>query len=271
MEISVCLKRGACLLAAILCLFSGTATAEALPKDMQRIIDNGTIKIALYFEDIPPFFERKDTGMAGIDIDIAQMLASKLGVEAEFVARAETFDELVHMVARRDVDLAISVLSRTVDRARYVRFSEPYLQLHQALMINRLMAVRARLGKDVLAGMNRKEITIGVVRGSSYVGFANDAFPKATIIQYDRWEEIVDAVFNEKLFAAFYDSVEVKKFLSENKTANLYIQTLILKDYVDDIAIAVHSDDTHLLSWVNLFIKSLRQRGILARLQSQYF
>ena len=269
MKIHKCIRKLVWLFT-IIWMGIGAAVGEQLPKDMQRITENGKLTVALYFEDLHPFFVQGDDGLHGLDIDVAQMMADKLGVELEFVRKAETFDELVHMVARRDADVVISVLSRTVDRARYVRFSEPYLQLRQALMINRLMAVRAKLGKDVIAEMNREDIRIGVVRGSSYVGFANDLFPKANIVQFDRWDEIVAAVLNEELFAAFYDSVEVKNFLKDNKTANLYIQTMILQDNVDDISVAVHSDDTHLLSWVNLFIHSLRQRGRLRRLEAEY-
>ena len=119
-------------------LFAGTANSESMPSDMQRILNNGKLVVAMYFEDVPPFFMTSKNGsLFGFEVDLANDIAKKLGVKVEFNRSAQTFDGLVDMVTEGKADIAISMLSNTLSRARRVRFSEPYITLHQSFLFNR--------------------------------------------------------------------------------------------------------------------------------------
>ena len=52
-------------------------------------------------------------------------LAKKLGVAVQFERDARTFDDVVHLLATGQADVAISKLSRTLPRAQVVSFSTP--------------------------------------------------------------------------------------------------------------------------------------------------
>ena len=80
----------------------------------------------------------------GVYIALAKDIAAKLGVALEFNRNAKTFKELTEMVARGDVDVdvVISVLSRTLDRAKSISFTKPYVVLRQALLVNRVEATK---------------------------------------------------------------------------------------------------------------------------------
>ena len=102
--------------------------------DIKKILSRGKLIVGLYCNDQPPFFmlNPKDE-LYGVDIALAKDIAAKFGVALEFNRNAKTFKELTEMVARGDVDVVISVLSRTLDRAKTISFTKPYVVLRQAL------------------------------------------------------------------------------------------------------------------------------------------
>lgn len=109
-----------------------------MPPDVQRILDRGKLVVALLDQDNPPFF-RADAAdqLTGLDIDLARAIADQLGVEVEFNRSAKTFDSVIKTVYNAQADLAISKLSRTLSRAKSIRFSSPYLKMRQGLLVNR--------------------------------------------------------------------------------------------------------------------------------------
>lgn len=259
------------LLISLGCPFIFNVSAGDLSPDMKRIIKQGKIVVAMYYEDIPPFIMHDKQGnLFGYDIDLANDLGKRMGVEIEFNRKAKTFDEVVEIVANRKADIALTVLSRTLERAIKVGYSRPYVLLHQALLINRLKAAQLKIETDPVKGLNHKDAKIGVVEGSSYVGFAKQNFPMALIIHYRTWDEVMKDVLEGKVHAGLYDEIEIENWRHSNPGAMIYIQSVIIKDRVDPIAIAMHWEDTHLRSWINLHLETIKKNGLLEKLRKTY-
>lgn len=253
------------------CPFVFNASAEDLSPDMKRIMKQGKIVVAMYYEDIPPFIMHDRQGnLFGYDIDLANDLGKRMGVKIEFNRKAKTFDEVVEIVANRKADIAITVLSRTLERAIKVGFSRPYVLLHQALLINRLKVAKLKIEKDPVNGLNHKDAKIGVIEGSSYVGFAKQDFPMSTIIPYRTWDEVMKDVLEGKIHAGLYDEIEINNWRHAHPGAMIYIQPVIINDRVDPIAIAMHWEDTHLRSIINLYTKIIKKNGMIERLRKTY-
>lgn len=253
------------------CPFVFNASAEDLSPDMKRIMKQGKIVVAMYYEDIPPFIMHDRQGnLFGYDIDLANDLGKRMGVKIEFNRKAKTFDEVVEIVANRKADIAITVLSRTLERAIKVGFSRPYVLLHQALLINRLKVAQLKIEKDPVNGLNHKDAKIGVIEGSSYVGFAKQDFPMSTIIPYRTWDEVMKDVLEGKIHAGLYDEIEINNWRHAHPGAMIYIQPVIINDRVDPIAIAMHWEDTHLRSIINLYTKIIKKNGMIERLRKTY-
>ncbi len=170
----------------IICLFTvlipNSVIAKHFPPDIQRIMNRGKIIVAVHREDFSPFFMQDKTGrFYGLDVSLAQDIGRRLGVGVKFNRKAETFDEVIDIVARREADVAISYLSRTLERAKRVRFTESYLSLHLALWVNRLRAAQEGKGQDIIKILKNKDQNIGVLGGSSHIGYVKEAFPKAVM------------------------------------------------------------------------------------------
>lgn len=260
----------------LLILTTGWAQAEnlnAMPPDIARIKQRGQIVVAMYFEDVPLFCMRNSNNeLVGIDIEIAQDIAEKLGVKLVLNRDSKTFDEIVQTVINRKADIGLSSLSDTLERATSVSFTTPYWSLRQALLINRLKLSAYKDHpnfKQVDLLLNQAGIEIGVIKGSSYVDFAKKAFPLATIVTYDTLAQGVEDTKKAKLLAFLYDEVEVLNWNKIHPEDSLFLKADFITQSEDTLAIAVHWQDTHLLSWLNLSIQKSKN-GFLKNLKTKY-
>lgn len=230
-----------------------------LPPDMQQILGHGKLKVALLEQDNPPFFMENSAGeLWGADVKVALDLAQELGVELEFNRSAKTFNEVVDLVYNHEVDLAISKISRTLKRAQRVRFSQPYLNMRQGLLVNRIQLAEKSKGDSTAETLRRLEGKIGVIKGSSYAGFVKQNFPQATVVELDTWTDVVEAVKKGNILAAYRDELEVKKIVLHEPNASLQFQTVALTDTADLIAMVIPWDSSQLQAFVNQYLDTAK-------------
>ncbi len=255
--------------------FSLAAKEEhLLPPDLLRIKQRGTLIIAMYHKDTKPFmFHDKNGLLIGHDVELAEKMAEALGVDVEFDRSAKTFNEIIDMVAMEKVDMAISLVSRNIDRARKVRFSRPYITLRPTLLINRMTASRLKIDREnPLRSLENFSGKIGEKTGTSYVGIAKRVFPKAEIIEYKEWENTTDAVRDLAVDMALRDEIGVKNYISEYPEQAIQLQMIMLDDarYADHLAIALPASSAHLQEWVNLYFEINGVTGNADNLLKQY-
>jgi polar amino acid transport system substrate-binding protein len=232
--------------------------AQDYPPDIRKIIDRGKLIVAIYHQDNAPFFMRDSQGgLYGVDIHLTGEIAAKLGVKVEFNCNPATFNEVVDTVARHEADIGIGSLSCTLERAKRVSFTKPYIILHQGLLINRVSAARQKHGSRIMDILQVPDTAIGVQGGTSHAASARERFPRAVIREYPGWKDVLDAVMKGEVAAVFDDEVEVRKLIAARPEVALDLQTVVLKDTSDPIAIAVPWDSANLLSWLNLYLDSL--------------
>ncbi|MGD1951081.1 MAG: substrate-binding periplasmic protein [Leptolyngbyaceae cyanobacterium] len=229
-----------------------------MPPDIQRILDRGTLVVALLDDDNPPFFIGEAKALAGLDIKIAQGLADALEVDLKFNRSAETFNEVVEKVYQLEADIAISKLSRTLSRAKRVHFSHPYVTMRQGLLVNRLQLAQQTDGNHIIEAIRNFNGNVGVIEGSSYGSFIKQKFPAATIQEYPTWDDIVAAVVNGDIQAAYRDELEIKKVILKNPDAALRLQTIALTDTQDKIAMALPWDSHNLQAFVNQYLDTFK-------------
>jgi len=244
-----------CVVSMFLC--SQIVEDKDIPADMKAILSEKTLVVAMTATDQPPFYFINDEGnLVGFDVDIARKMAKELGITRLVINReAKSFNDVVSMVASGKADLAISKLSRTLMRARYVKFSTPYIVLTQGLLFNRLQLARYTSEENVRSFIRGFEGKIGVIQSSSYVNYAKENFPKAQIVEYPTWDAVVAAVVAGDVLAAYRDDLEIRKIMDSLPNSALTLKPMYFTDLTDPIAIAVKSDNTQLLSWVNTFLE----------------
>jgi polar amino acid transport system substrate-binding protein len=229
------------------------APVAAIPADIDRILKRGELIIAMLGIDNPPFFEHtKDRNLSGLDADLGRSIAEELGVKVRFDRSPKTFNEAVELVQQQKADLAISKLSISLKRAKQVKFSQPYVTMRQGLLVNRL-----QLAKRTSAGLNPEEAIknldgkIGVIKGTQYSLFAKRRFPKATVVEFPKWDDVIDAVGKGDILAAFRDELEIKKVVLKKPDFALQVQTVAFSDTTDLLAVIGHWQSSQLIDFVN--------------------
>lgn len=264
----------------VLLPMTARAAEPAMAPDIARIVARGTLVVAAYKTDMPPFFYVDAAGKpGGIDVELAADIAQRLGVKMDYARIADSFDDLPYLVASRKADVAISYLSRTLRRAALVRFTQPYARLRQTLMVNRTRTAPLFRGGERIELLNDGGVQIGVENGSSYVDFAGERFPRAEVRHYPSNEDAITDLLAGRLHAVMVDEgfsysltriqAGVPRYRVRDDWA-LYVKIIPLAGARDPIAMAVHRDDTNWLAWLDTYIADRHEDGTLDRLLDRH-
>ena len=135
----------------------GGGEVEQFPSDtmLGQIQERGEIVIGVKF-DVPPFgFENPQTGeVEGFDVDMGTMIADELGVEPKFVEAIS--DNRIPFLQDGTVDLILSTMTITTDRAVEIDFSRPYFVAHGRILVPEgpdIQGIEDLSGKKVYTGL----------------------------------------------------------------------------------------------------------------------
>ena len=250
------------LLTLLLLAFSAVVYAQLptstvpLAPDIAAIKKKNVLIVSMTKKDVPPFFSGDAENIRGLDVEIARRIGVLLGVPVEFRRDAESFAEVVEQVRDGRADLAVSKLSITGPRLLTVQFSEPYIRLKQAMIINRLWLSQNSQGREVYEVLRTFNGKISFIKNSSYDTFARANFPKAVYLPEDSWDTIINNVTNGKIAAGYRDEFEIKKISFEKPEAAITTKTVTISDSIDNIAVAVNNNSVQLLNVVNYVIRN---------------
>ena len=227
-----------------------------LPPDIAAIKKRNVLIVSMTKKDVPPFFSGDAENIRGLDVEIARRIGVLVGVPVEFRRDAESFAEVVEQVRDGRADIAVSKLSITGPRLLTVQFSDPYIKLKQAMIINRLWLSQNSQGREVYEVLRDFNGKISFIKNSSYDTFARTNFPKAAYLPEDSWDTIINNVTNGKIAAGYRDEFEIKKISFEKPEAAITTKTVTISDSIDNIAVAVNVNSAQLLSIVNYVIRN---------------
>ncbi len=245
-----------------------------MPPDIQNILQRGELRVAMLGVDNPPFFmeennsqicddehahikvEEKNSILCGLDVEIGKAIADELGVKVKFDRSQTKFNDVVNLVFEQKADLAISKLSISLKRAQKMRFSQPYVNMREGLLVNRLQLAQREKNSSTIEAIRNLEGKVGVIQGTQYLLFAKSRFPKATIVEYPSWEEIIQAVVKGEILAGYRDEMEVKKIVLTQPNVALKVKTVALTDTKDSIAVILPWQNHQLLEFVNQLLST---------------
>ncbi|HET6313848.1 MAG TPA: ABC transporter substrate-binding protein, partial [Chloroflexia bacterium] len=124
---------------------------------LERIRQTGTLRVGMD-PTYPPFDVVQDGQVRGYDAALAQAIARDLGVQVEFKTLA--LDTLYDALIAGNVDMLVSALPPIPERQADVRYSVPYYQSGQVLVVR--SGEKAIIGIGGLAGKK-----VGVELGSN--------------------------------------------------------------------------------------------------------
>jgi len=246
----------ASLLVLAAAIFGTQASAQSIPPDIAEIKKSGQLVVAMTSFDNLPFYGGPPHNLVGLDVEIGKKVAAILGVKAVFRRDAPTFQDVVEQVRRGEAHVAISKLSITPPRLATVKFSDPYVKLHQGLLINRLWLSKNEAGRDIADVVRNLDGSIAFIRNTAYETFAKINFPHAQYEPRDNWDQVVLDVNTGRVAVAYRDEFEIKKITLEHPESSITTKAVTLTDSTDYIAAVVDWRSDQLLQVVNFVIRN---------------
>lgn len=249
-----------------------TPDGKAVRSDLQRLIARKKIVVALIDTDYPPLFTTDQNGqLVGHDIDLVRQLAEALGVQAEFVRRARSFDGVIDIVSRGEADIGLGT-SLTLERTKKVLFSQPYMTLNMALLLNRRRLIDEGIMSELtdLGALRHTTQKIGLLIGSAYKDYARQTFPKAELREYPSLSTLIAAVNNGELLAAVRNDLTARIYLHRHPATILHLQLFIDPSSKDYVAFSVRPNNPHLLFWLNAYLMLNNVNRTSSALVEQY-
>jgi polar amino acid transport system substrate-binding protein len=251
-------------LAAALCCASAAAAAPP-PDDsptLQQIRARGELRVGLEAGYMPLEMIDKGGQMIGFDIDLARLMARKLGVQLKVVN--QSWDGIIPALLTGKFDVLMGGMTVTPERAQRVAFCDPYLTIGQTVLMRAKLADRIRSYKD----LDTPEFTVISKLGTSGAIATRANFHRAKLRTFDHEAEAVVEVRNGRADAFVYD-------LPFNAViAAQYPQQIAhLKEPFthEDLAWAVRQNDPALRAWLNEFLAGLKADGTYAALYRKWF
>jgi ABC-type amino acid transport substrate-binding protein len=136
------------------------------PEPTYTTLEEGTLQVGSCL-DYPPFESVEGGDEVGFDVDLAEAIAERLGLEVQWV-RAD-FDTIFTAVAGNQFDMVAAASTITEEREQVVDFSDPYYNSRQALVVNTGETPDIASTADIGDGD-----TVGVQRGTTGKDWADE-------------------------------------------------------------------------------------------------
>ena len=214
--------------------------AEEFPagSTMAKIQEAGQLKAGVKY-DVPPFgLNNPESGdVEGFDVDLAQYIADKLGVELK--TREATSDNRIPLLVDGTIDLILSTMTITEERDLEIDFSEPYYVAHGDVLVPE--------GSDIqsLDDLNGKRVCTAL--GSTYADTIEKEAPQAELRLVDLYSECFDQIQTGAVDAVSTDNV----ILTGMKIQDPSLQLLGLDYTTEPYGIGIPEGDTEMKQFVD--------------------
>jgi len=252
------------LLAAIAAGWCGISESQQISQVVPHLLSNirgmGKLRVGLSSGFKPFEYKNPQGEIVGFDVDVAKELASALKVEL-VIKDYEKYEDLITALGG-EVDLIISGMTRTLDRAFLVNFTDPYFTTGLMVIVN-----EKNTKVDNWRQLNAPGKKIAVVEGTTGQDFADKKFDKAKVIRAPSDAEAVQMLTRKDADAFIYDKPFIESLCMSQPNWKVLQQQLSYEVY----SIAVPKGDIEFLVWLNYFIADLKLNGKYDELYTKWF
>jgi len=222
----------------------------------KKLIEEGTLYMATsaYF---PPYEYYVGDKIVGIDAEIGQAIANKMGVE--LVIRDMTFDDVLNSVKNGENDIAIAALTITDERKEEVDFSEAYAYGIQSVIVKEDSSISS---VEDLANAGK----IGVHKGSTGEAYCIEDFGENKIESYNKVNIALLDLDSEIIDAFVIDHDVAVQYVGGNSGLKMLNTDYLTEEY----GIAVTKGNEALVEEINAILKEMEESGELNTIINKY-
>ena len=222
---------------------------------LEKIQKNGKLVVGMSADYAPYEFHYIDENgkdvIGGFDVDIANEIANKIGVN--LVIQEMDFDALVSALPAGKVDLVISGMNPTEERAKVVDFSEVYYNSKHGILVRAEDADKYQTFADL------EGAKVGVQLGSTQEKIAKTEIPNVNLQQLSNINNLI-----LELKAGKVDAIVMEKPVAEmavKSNPELAVGKPIYEEQTGGNAVGIAKNNPQLLAKVNEVITELNESG----------
>lgn len=208
----------------------------------------------------PPYEYYDGDKLVGIDVDVANAIAEKLGMKLEVVDIA--FDSIVSGVQAGKYDMGMAGMTVNEERLEKVNFSDSYATGIQVVIVKEGGKVKS------LDDMAADGVVIGTQSGTTGFLFASEDFGDEKVKGFAKTTDAVEALKNGQVDCVMLDNEPAKALVAANPDAGLSILDTAYAN--EDYAIAINKQNTDLLNQINAALAELKADGTLQGIIDKY-
>ena len=204
----------------------------------------------------PPSEMTTDAGeFEGIDIETAQAIADKLGLELQIDDM--DFDAALLSVQQGKADIVMAGVTVTDERKAVMDFSDNYATGIQSIIVPE--------GSDIASPDDLAGKKIGTQRGTTGYIYCSDDFGDENVVAYDDGLTAVQALNNGQVDAVVIDNAPAKEFVAANPGLVILDTSYAEEDYAIGMAKGSSLEDA-----VNAVLEELKADGTLQSIVDKY-
>ena len=205
--------------------------------------------------EFEPYEYHDGDKVVGIDPDIAEAIANKLGLE--LVITDTAFDSIIPEVSSGKADMGMAGMTVNEDRKKNVDFSDTYASSKQVIIVKN--------GSDIKGANDLKNKTIGVQLGTTG-DIQGSNIEGVTMERYSKGFEAVQALSQGKIDAVLIDKQPAQYFIKDQADLSILDEAFAEEDY----AIAFKKGNTELKDKVNKALEELKADGTIDKIIGKY-
>lgn len=204
----------------------------------------------------PPYeMTTDDGGFEGIDVEIAGMIAEKLGLELQIDDM--DFDSALLAVRMGKSDMVMAGVSVRPDRQQVMDFTDTYATGVQVIIVPE--------GSDVTLD-NLGEQMIGTQRATTGYIYCSDDYGEDHVTAYDNGMTAIQALKNGQVDCVVIDNAPARELVSQNPGLTILDTEYVVEDY----AIGMRKENPALLEAVNNALAELKADGSVQAVVDKY-
>ena len=204
----------------------------------------------------PPYEYYEGDTVVGIDAEIAQAIAEKLGLSLEIVDM--DFNSIITAVQSGKVDVGIAGMTVDPDRLENVDFTDSYATGVQVVIVTE--------DSDIASVDDLEGKLIGTQEGTTGWSYCSEDYGDDMVIPYTNGATAVQALLDGKVDCVVIDQQPALSFVEANEG----LKILETEYAVEDYAIAVSKDNTALRDAINTALNELIEDGTVQGILDKY-
>jgi ABC-type amino acid transport substrate-binding protein len=225
-----------------------TAAGPAAADELSDVLAAKKLRAGICMDSEPIGFRDAQGKAQGYDVDVATLMAKDLGVDLEIVEVLGS--TRIPMLLSKKIDIIICNITATLERAKAIDFSFPYLRVGIKLVAQKDEGITG------FADLKGKKVIVG--RGTTGEVMMKQRAPEAELIYVELVANAVLLLRQHKADAYIEDSSTV------DYIAKTYPDQLVTTKDVyssDSITFGVRKDNPEFLRWLDLFASTYVTSG----------